>query len=164
MEAISNILGLEQQQDLEWYQMVLRAIIVFIIALMLIRVAGMRAFGTRTPFETVLTITIGAILGRCISGHYPFFSCLTAAATLAVITRLIALLSYRFNPIRKFMEGDATILFEHGIKHEASLRKYAIHEKDLERSLRENGITDLKDAEAIWYEANGKLTVIKKKK
>jgi uncharacterized membrane protein YcaP (DUF421 family) len=164
MEPISNILGLEQQQDLDWYQMVLRGIIVYIIALVLIRIAGMRAFGTRTPFETVLTITIGAILSRCITGHYPFFSCLAAAATLSVITRLVAFLSYHFDSIRKVTEGDATVLFENGVMHQKALRKYAIHEKDLERSLRENNITDLKEAEAIWYEANGKVTVIKKKK
>jgi uncharacterized membrane protein YcaP (DUF421 family) len=161
MEFIDDILGLSQH-DLEWYQMMIRAVVVFFIALALIRIAGMRAFGSRTPFDTVLTITIGALLSRCISGHYPLFACLLAAFTLAIVTRLVAMLSYKFQSIRKLTEGDAVLIFDKGMRNEDNLRKFAISQKDLDRSLRENNAKDFSQVESMWYEVNGKITVVKK--
>src|ERR1044071_2784174 len=108
-----DLLGLKQE-DLEWYQMTVRAIIVFIVALIFIRIAGMRSFGFRSPFDVVLSITIGAVLGRCISGQYPFFSCLAAAITLAFLHRFIAWLSYKSRTIHKLAEGDPVLLYKDG--------------------------------------------------
>jgi uncharacterized membrane protein YcaP (DUF421 family) len=162
MELLNDLLGLDQK-DLDWYQMAIRAFFLFFIALLLIRIAGMRAFGTRTAFDTVLTITIGALLSRCISGHYPLLSCLAGAFTLALVTRTIAYLSCRYESIRKITEGQAVILFKNGTKDRKQMNKAGIHDKDLERSLRENNTRDYTDVESIWYETNGKINVIKKK-
>src|SRR4051812_40574033 len=110
MEHI-DLLGLNAK-DLEWYQMVIRTIIVFIIAIIFIQIAGMRTFGTKTAFDVVVSITLGAILGRCITGHYPFFATLGTAMFLAMLHRFFAWISYRNKFLSKTIEGESQLLYK----------------------------------------------------
>lgn len=161
MEVLDSIFGFGQH-DLQWYQMAARAVIMFFVALFFIRIAGMRAFGTRTPFDVVLTITIGALLSRCISGHYPVLSCLAGALTLSITHRLVAHAAFRFKKIRRIVQGAATVLYESGKKNEDNLRRCSVHDDDIKAALRQQGMKDLSDVESMWFEINGSITVVKK--
>ncbi len=156
-----DLLGLEVK-ELEWYQMFIRAFIVFVVAIAFIRIAGMRTFGTQSAFDVVLSITLGAILSRCITGHYPFFECLGTAMFLALLHRACAWLSYRNNTIRELTEGHAVELFKNGKKAEKNLSRYAIPERDLTQAIHEENIDDFGKVKTIWYETDGKISVIKK--
>jgi uncharacterized membrane protein YcaP (DUF421 family) len=158
---MEDLLGLEVK-DLEWYQMALRAMLVFFVALIFIRLAGMRSFGNRSAFDVVLNITIGAILGRAIAGHYPFFTCLLAAAVLALCHRLTAFLTTGSAGLRKLIEGESIRLF-HGEKSDhKKLKQHSISAEDINRTLREENIDDLKKVKEIWYETDGKISIVKK--
>jgi uncharacterized membrane protein YcaP (DUF421 family) len=161
MEWLDSILGLSAK-DLEWYQMVLRAIIVYIVALAYIRIAGMRSFGTNSAFDVVVTITMGAVLSRSITGHYPFFPCLATAAVLALCHRLIAFLNFKVVAVRHAAEGRPVLLYTEGLFLEKNLSLHSIHRDDLERTLREEGIDGYEKVKSIWYEVDGKISVVKK--
>ena len=156
-----DLLGLDQK-DLEWYQMFIRTVIVFITAIAFIRVAGMRTFGTKTAFDVVVSITLGALLSRCITGHYPFFPTLGTAMFLALFHRCCAWLSYRNDWIRKLIEGQAILLFKNGKKDAINLKKYSITECDLLKSLHESNVDSFSQVESMWLEADGKISVVKK--
>ncbi|MGM2885457.1 hypothetical protein ACS2R9_27050, partial [Bacillus cereus group sp. BC64] len=70
-------------------QMVLRAIVVFVVALVLIRIAGRRAFGQRSPFDHVVGILLGAILSRAVVGASPFVATVAASLAIAQLHRVI---------------------------------------------------------------------------
>jgi len=161
MDVLEKILGLHQH-DLEWYQMAIRAVLMFFIALLFIRIAGMRAFGTRTPFDVVLTITIGALLSRCISGHYPVISCMAGALTLSLTHRIVAYFAYRSKRIRNVMQGSGVLLFKDGQMIEQNLRRCVVHEDDIHTALRQQGLDDLKKVKSMWFEIDGSITVVKK--
>jgi uncharacterized membrane protein YcaP (DUF421 family) len=156
-----DLLGLEQK-DLEWYQMILRTIIVFIVAIAFIRLAGMRTFGTKTTFDVVVSITLGALLSRCISGHYPFFPTLFACMFLAFFHRLCAWLAFRNEFICRLIEGDAVLLYRDGKMKENKLRIHCISKKDLLKALHEETLEDYKNVKEIWLEPDGKISVVKK--
>jgi uncharacterized membrane protein YcaP (DUF421 family) len=158
---INDILGLNSY-DLEWYQMVLRAVIVFTVALLFIRTAGMRSFGTQSAFDVVFNITMGAILSRCITGHYPFLPCLLGAFTLAIMHRLVAFLAFHFKAVHKVAQGDAIPLYKDGVKMEQNLSKNLIHEKEVERALREQNEDSFQKVKSMWYESDGKISIVKK--
>jgi uncharacterized membrane protein YcaP (DUF421 family) len=161
MQGLDNILGLSAE-ELEWYQMVLRAVIVYVVALAYIRIAGMRSFGTSSAFDVVVTITMGAVLSRSITGHYPFFPCLVTAFALALCHRLIAFLSYKSSKARKVVEGSPVLLFTEGLFIEKHLSLHSIHKEDLDRTLREEGIDNYEKVKSIWYEVDGKISVVRK--
>jgi uncharacterized membrane protein YcaP (DUF421 family) len=160
MSSIDDLLGLTRE-ELEWNHMVLRAVVVFILAIILIRVTGMRTFGTQSAFDIVLSITISGVLSRCITGHYPFFPTLLAATTLAVCHRLVAALS-RYGPVNKVIQGVPVCLYSGGKLHGKMFKWYSISENDLHRVLREHGLENMDKVDKIWYEVDGKISVIMK--
>src|SRR5678815_2080289 len=82
MQTINELFG--QNQDLDVVQMGIRAIVIFFIALVLIRFTGMRVFGIETAFDTCIIIMLGAVLTRAIVGASPFIP--TIVASLALVT------------------------------------------------------------------------------
>lgn len=157
-----DLLGLDEK-DLEWYQMLCRATLVFIIAIGFIRIAGMRSFGTESAFDVVFSITLGALLSRCITGHYPFFSTLGTALFLALLHRICAKLSFRSKFMSMILEGEAVALFKDGKKIKRNLSRHSVSDKDLMQALHEEGLEGLDQAHAIWMEPDGKISVVKKK-
>ncbi len=95
-ELINKLLG--EGKDLNALQMADRAFVMFFITLFLIRVAGMRSFGQKSAFDTIIVIMLGAILSRAVTGASAFFPTVIAGAVLALVHRLLALISI-FNEI-----------------------------------------------------------------
>jgi uncharacterized membrane protein YcaP (DUF421 family) len=155
-----DLLGLNEK-DLQWFQMLIRALIVFTVSIIFIRIAGMRTFGTQSAFDVVLSITLGAVLSRAITGGYPFFSTLAAAMFLALLHRLGAWIVYKSNTLNKILEGDAILLFEDGKRMEQNLRKHSITEKDLLKTLHEENLDSYKKIKSIWLEPDGRISIVK---
>jgi uncharacterized membrane protein YcaP (DUF421 family) len=158
---MNDILGLDLK-ELEWHHMVMRTVVVFFSAMIFLRLAGRRAFGVRTPFDVVLSITIGGILSRAIGGHYPFFPCLASALALAILHRIVAHLACRFEVVRQLMEGNPVILFSNGKKYENKMHKHGVDDEDLQRSLRKQKVADFDKVQTIMFETDGSLSVIEK--
>jgi len=85
---INEIFG--SGEELAPLQMAARAFIMFFIALLLIRIAGMRIFGIKTAFDNILVIMLGAILSRGVVGASPFFSTIAAATAMILIHKILA--------------------------------------------------------------------------
>jgi uncharacterized membrane protein YcaP (DUF421 family) len=158
---LPDLLGLDAE-DLAWYQMCVRTVIVFILAIIFIRVAGVRTFGTKTSFDIVVSITLGALLSRCITGHYPFFPTLSAVLCLALFHRFSAWIVYRSKFLCRLMEGDSIPLFRGGKREQKNLAKHCVSEKDITKALHEQNLAGLEKVESIWLEPDGKISVVKK--
>ena len=88
MQTINELFG--QGSNLNTLQMTLRAIIIFFIALTLIRYTGMRLFGIKSAFDICVTIILGAVLARAIVGASPFIPTVVASAALVILHKIIA--------------------------------------------------------------------------
>src|ERR1700712_2884898 len=86
MQILKEVFGVGK--DLCWYQMGGRAVIVFIVALLMIRLSGRRSFGQKTALDTIVAITMGATLSRAIVGASAFFPIVCACLTIALIHRM----------------------------------------------------------------------------
>ena len=78
MDAISDffdtVLGLSatQAQDLTTAQVCLRAIVVYFLLVLFVRLGKKRFLGQATAFDAVLIIVIGSVPSRAVSGTAPF--------------------------------------------------------------------------------------------
>jgi len=155
-----DILGLGAH-DPEWYQVLARTVVVFITALIFVKISGMRTFGTKSAFDVIVTITLGAVLSRCIMGHYPFFNCLGAAFLLALMHRLVSYVSARSDWFHHLVSGRPQVLYKNKTFLKREMRKFCISDDDMHKAMHENNIDDASKVSRIVLETDGVLSVIR---
>lgn len=162
-EALTGIrwaLGLEAE-NLNVWQMTLRAIVVYVAAVLMIRVGEKRFMGKNTAFDVILGIVFGSVVSRAITGNAPFFPTLGAGFMLVCLHWLFAALAFRSDRFGSLVKGRARVLIQNGEVQQENMRKSHISEKDLREALRVHGkITDPAEAESAHFERSGDISVI----
>jgi uncharacterized membrane protein YcaP (DUF421 family) len=148
--------------DLNALQMTVRAFTTFLIALFLIRVAGIRSFGSRSAFDIVLSITVGAVLSRCITGHYSYVACVAAAAVLAMMHRLFAMLVLYSTKLSSLIKGKPDVVLADNKINWEKMKQHSLSRDDLEQAARKAGVQSIDQVESAFFETDGKLSVILK--
>jgi len=148
-------------QDLSAAQMGLRAAVVYLAWLAAVRFADKRLLGKYSPFDLVLAVILGAVLGRAINGSSPFFETMGAGAVLVGMHWVFAILSARSHGFGKLVKGEERLIVENGEVRRALMRKYNLSDRDLREMLRLNGnVGDPGDVAAAYLERNGEISVI----
>ncbi len=146
-------------------QMATRSFCMFFILLALIRIGGMRIFGKKTAFDSILVIMLGSVLARGVVGASPFVSTIAASAIMVVIHRILGLLAIRYTWVGMIVKGVHHSLYRDGIMNVSNMKKTAISEDDLRESIRlEINSDKFDDAREIFIEKNGHVSVVRKAK
>ena len=75
-----------EPKDLTFLQTALRAVIVFVATLVMVRLSSKRSLARKTAFDAVLLIIIASVLARAINGSTPFFPTIGTGFVLVVLT------------------------------------------------------------------------------
>jgi uncharacterized membrane protein YcaP (DUF421 family) len=151
-------------EHLNALQMSVRAVLMFMFAIILIRLGGMRTFGKKSSFDNVIVIMLGAVLARGVVGASPFFSTVTAGLVMIMIHRLMAWISLRNKKVSALLKGEPVMLYKQGNIIWKNMKKTTISEDDLMESLRlETQKTSLEEVETAFLETNGRISFILKK-
>ena len=162
-EILHKLFG--EGKELNALQMGDRAFVMFFITLFLIRVAGMRAFGQKSAFDMIIVIMLGAILSRAVTGDSAFFPTAVAGSVLAIVHRLLALISVYNDTIGSIVKGNKTILFKNNKVVKKNMINCSVSYKDLEEEVRLIlNETTMDNVEEIFMERSGKISIIKKRK
>jgi uncharacterized membrane protein YcaP (DUF421 family) len=144
------------------YQMAARAVVIFFLTLVLIRIAGMRTFGEKSAFDNVVVIMLGAVMARGIVGASPLWSTVAGGAALVLVHKLLGWLAMRSSITGKIVKGVRLCLYRDGHTIEKNLRRTSISEDDLReairRSLQEDDFSHVKE---IYMEKNGCISIVK---
>jgi uncharacterized membrane protein YcaP (DUF421 family) len=163
MEIIYRLFG--EGKDLSITQMGLRAIVIYFLALVMIRISGRRTFGKKSSFDNTLTIIFGAILSRAVVGASPFVPIICSCFLLVLMHRLTAWACIRNDNISRLLKGERIMLFQNGQLDQAGLRKSLVSETDVMSDVRLKGNTDsLDEISQICMETNGEVSVVKRSK
>ncbi|MDB5021509.1 MAG: hypothetical protein JWQ28_2636 [Pedobacter sp.] len=161
MHTIELIFG--EGKELTALNMGCRAIVVYLIVLLLIRISGMRTFGQQSAFDTIIVITMGALLSRPIVGASDFLPTVFAGFTLALLHRSIAWLTIRYQSLRKIFKGQEISLYKDGKINMENMRKCLISEGDLMASVRLHANLDsLVEVKEAVMERTGEISIVKK--
>ncbi|WP_246000369.1 DUF421 domain-containing protein [Pontibacter diazotrophicus] len=151
-------------EELTWWQMSVRAVVVFFVALIILRIGNHRIFGKNSAFDIVLGIIYGSILSRAITGNSPFIPTLVAALVLVLLHKGLAIVAYHSSfGFGDFIKGERVKLIEDGDLMRDALKKNSVTENDLEEALRKSGTeADLSKIKSAYLERSGKISVIMK--
>ncbi|MGN6396831.1 MAG: DUF421 domain-containing protein [Mucilaginibacter sp.] len=163
MELMLTIFG--EGKDLNALQMSNRGIVMFIIALILLRISGRRSFGLRTPLDNIIVILLGAVMSRAVVGASPFIPVIISCLAITLLHRLFGALIANSKWFGRFVEGEKIPLFEDGQFRRDKMKRVQLCKEDIMQGVRKSALTeDMNDIEKIYIERNGEISSIKKKR
>jgi uncharacterized membrane protein YcaP (DUF421 family) len=161
MDAILVLFG--EGRNLDPLQMGLRSIVVFVIALALIRVSGRRSFGQRSPFDLVVVILLGATLSRAIVGASPFVATVVASFVIVACHRMLAWACMRSRRFERLVGGVEREVFSNGAFNAREMHAALMTRTDIEETVRQKtGSRSMDNVAAAILERNGEVSVIRK--
>ena len=161
METIDELFG--HGSDLNSLQMSIRAIVIFFIALILLRFSGMRIFGIKSAFDTCIVITLGSVLARAIVGASPFVPTIIASAIMMVVHKLIAGISVSNEFVSHLVKGKALLIYKEGTLNEKNLKKCSLSYGDIIEEIRlKLNQNTLDNIDEIYMERTGNISIILK--
>src|SRR5687767_7270255 len=135
-EIIYTLFG--EGRELNALQMSCRAFAMFFITLILIRIAGMRAFGTKSAFDNIIVIMLGAILSRAVTGVSPFFPTVMGGLVLVLVHRILAFISIYSPFISHLVKSNDLSLYKNGKLNERNMKRCNLSMGDLMSGVRHN--------------------------
>lgn len=161
MEVLVKIFG--QGRDLGALQMGCRGLIVFLIALILIRISGRRSFGIRGPLDNIITILLGAVLSRAVVGASAFLPIITTCLVIVVLHRWVSWLIISKDNIARLIQGEKILLYKDGAFIEQHMKRALLNHEDVMHGVRRSALTeDMSQVDKVYIERNGEITVVKK--
>lgn len=150
-------------QELEFRQMLPRALVVFISGIVLVRMADKRSFAKKSAFDVLLILILGSIMGRSITGSERLFPTIGACFFLILLHRLMSLFACRWPSFEKLVKGHTDMLVKDGQVLTKTLRVHHISDDDLAEQLRLKAmVTDIRNVSVASLERSGEISFIKK--
>jgi uncharacterized membrane protein YcaP (DUF421 family) len=150
-------------EDLTIFQMCMRALVIYIIAIVYVRLSGKRAFGRISTFDNIIVITLGAMLSRAIVGISPFVHVLASTLVLVMFHRFISWITQKNHTLGKLVKGEPDSLYKEGELNEKNLDRNFISRNDLMEGIRLKANQNKFDkVDEVFIERNGEFSVVKK--
>jgi uncharacterized membrane protein YcaP (DUF421 family) len=158
-------LGIDlESRDMEVWQMVLRAAIVYAVTLAMVRLGKKRFMGKATAFDMILGIMLGSIVSRAITGNAPLVPALAVTATLIALHSGLTAVACRWHAFGETIKGRPRVIVCNGSKDEKAMRITHLTDRDLEEDLRRHGMTSIEDIAEARLERNGDISIVKSKR
>jgi len=144
-----------------WWEFVVRAVVVYLFLLVLLRLTGKRQVGQLAPFDLVLLLVLSnAVQNSMNGGDNSITGGMILAGTLVGINSGVGWVTYHNKTIEGIIEGRPVILVHEGKIDHLSLRKVQMTTHELEAALRAAGCAGPADVRFAVLENTGKVSVI----
>ena len=135
--SINEALGLNAQaQQLNIWQMGLRAAIIYLAALIMVRIAGERRFiGKYATFDVILSIIFGSTLSLAINGTSAFWETIFAGFILVAMHWLFSAIAFHFTQFEHIIKGRSHVIIRNGQLCHKTMEAFQITREDLASTL-----------------------------
>ena len=152
-------------QNISPVEIAARSAVMFIVALLLMRITGMRPFGKGEPFDQIIAFLIGGILSRGVVGATPFISTIISMVVIVFIHKVLAKLSIYNKTFGATVKGKKVLLYRNGVFLWGNMNSVDITENDILEDLRlEVQLASLDSIAEVYMERTGKISFVKKEK
>ena len=141
-------------------EVVVRAIFVYVVLLIAVRLMGKRVAGQLSLSELAVMVTLGAAIGVPI--EVPEHGMVPAALVLGVAIlyqRGIGLLSFRSRRAELLTQGDLVMLMRDGVLDLPAMRRCGLSRERAFAALREKGIEHLGEVRRMYFETSGAFSI-----
>jgi uncharacterized membrane protein YcaP (DUF421 family) len=117
--------------------------------------------GKSTPLDLVLSIILGSVLSRAITGESPLVPTLVASFAMVILHGALATIAFHSVAFSSLIKGNDEVLIADGQLNWTRVRKSLIGKPDLLESLRAEGrLDDPAKVACARLERSGKISVV----
>jgi len=140
-----------------------RAILLYIVVLIVMRLMGKREIGQLQPFELAISIMIADLAATPMAeSGVPITNGIMPILGLLVMHLIISMVNIKSTKAREIICGKPSLLIYRGKIDQKVLKKERFTINELEERLRDNNIFNVGDVEYAILETSGQVTVIPK--
>ncbi|MBQ2835389.1 MAG: DUF421 domain-containing protein [Clostridia bacterium] len=140
-----------------------RAIFLYIVVLIVMRLMGKREIGQLQPFELAISIMIADLAATPMTeSGIPITNGIMPILGLLVMHLTISMINIKSRKAREIICGKPSLLIFRGKVDQKVLKKERFTINELEERLRDNNIFNIGDVEYAILETSGQVTVIPK--
>ncbi len=148
--------------DLPWWEFVVRATVVYLFLLVMVRISGKRTVGQFTPFDLLVVMLLSEGVSNSLSGgDHSLVAGLIVAATLIAVNLTVAYVTARSQKIREVVEGRPVLVGRDAEIFQDRLKEHHVATTDFDQALREADC-ELTDMRYAFLEVDGKITIMRK--
>lgn len=161
IELLQAVIG-DDDGSISFLQMSARAVIVFVIGIVLLRITISRIFSKTTPIDIVLSVIIGSNLSRTLTGNAPFVEVIGVTILLVALHAALNHAAARWRPLATLIKGNPKVLVKDGTVDWDQMKACALGERDLDAAIRASGATDCDEVKLATLERGGDIDVVLK--
>ncbi|MBE7377016.1 DUF421 domain-containing protein [Pseudomonas lopnurensis] len=141
---------------------VLRAAAIYLILLVLFRIAGRRTLSEITNFDFVLLLIIGEATQQALLGDdFSITNATLVICSLVMMNILFSLIKQWSPTVAKYLDGEPMILVEYGKTIKSRLVRARVDESDiLEAARSTQGLESINQIKFAILEKDGKISII----
>ncbi len=149
--------------EIDALELVLRAVIVYAVLLLLVRITGKRTVGQFTPFDLLVVMLVSEAAGPSMTGQdQSLLGGLLVCLILIGLNTVVGIVTAHSRWAEKLLEGEAVLLGRDGVIFESARKKHRVSRNDIEQALREADC-DLEDLRYAFLEADGRVSIQKRR-
>src|SRR6266516_6921855 len=142
---------------------VLRAVIIYLLVFVFTRALGRRELATLQPFDLILLVVIGDLIQSGVTQNdLSITGVLLVVCTIGALQVGISYLGFRFRRMRPFLQGEPIVLVENGQLIDRNMRRERLTLDDLAEKARMSEIASIDEIKWAVLETNGDISFIKK--
>jgi uncharacterized membrane protein YcaP (DUF421 family) len=146
----------------EYLGFALRVTVVYVFALLVLRISGKRSIGHITPLDFAIATLLGDLFDDMFWAEVPLVQGIAALGVIVFWHSLVEFAASRSSTLDRILSGKESLLVKAGRVVEQNLRKERLPRADLYADLRVLQEERLQEIEASHLEPNGKLSIVKR--
>ena len=140
--------------------MYIRALILYVVVIFMMRLMGKRQIGQLQPYELVFTMIIADLAATPMSDvGIPLLYGVMPIAASVLVYAVISLLTLKSEKARLILTGRPTILVRNGVICQDEMKRQGFTITELMEQVREHGIENLHDVGCAVLEISGQVNV-----
>lgn len=148
---------------MDYVQILIELIIGYFSLFFIMKISGKTQMTQITPFDFISVLILGELVGNAVYDHeIKLPKILFAVFIWGLLIYFIEFLTQKSIGLRKFFEGEPTIVIRKGKIDFNVLKRYHIDINQLQHLLRDKNIFSIRECEYAIIETNGTINVLKK--
>lgn len=141
----------------------IRAIIIYVVIIIAVRLMGKRQVGELKPHELVITILISAVAVIPLEENsMPLANCLVPILLFVSLEIIMSVISMKSLWFRNILQGRPIFIIRQGKLDQKKLKQLRLTMDDVVDALRQKDIFDISQVEDAVIETNGSISVLPK--